>query len=73
MKDIHPIVTELERIRHGKGNSRRLTAGLAGVSHQTVMRWENGQRTPGLQALTLYAKSLGYRLELVPDTEAHRG
>ncbi|MGI8333438.1 helix-turn-helix domain-containing protein [Actinomadura scrupuli] len=67
---LHPIVAELSRIRHRQGSSMRAAGGLAGLSKETVFRWENGQRIPQLDSLTAYADSLGYELALRPKTPA---
>ena len=52
----------LKTIRTGRGLSQEALAQLLGTSKQVISRYENGQRTPKVNAAAKYAQLLGVSL-----------
>lgn len=59
------IPRELTKIREELGLSRRDLAHLLSRDPSLIRQWEEGITNPSLRSLELWAKALGYELDLI--------
>jgi transcriptional regulator with XRE-family HTH domain len=65
----HPLVAELRRARTRRGLGQAVAAQLGGRHPKTLLKWENGERSPRLGDFTDYAAAHGFDLVLVRRTD----
>jgi transcriptional regulator with XRE-family HTH domain len=59
----------LQQLRHAKGLSQTQLAAAAGVPVGSLRNWEQGHRTPLLDAAARLAKALGISLDVLAGLE----
>ncbi|GAA2685561.1 helix-turn-helix transcriptional regulator [Nonomuraea recticatena] len=66
---VHPLLAQLEQIRHARRVSQIAVAEATGVHKNTVGRWATGERTPSVENLVDLARALDCDVYIGPPAD----
>lgn len=69
--ELRAICLKLREIREAQGLTQPQVAGLAGISRETLSRWETGAQVPiSMSAVVMVARALGHIFELTEEANS---